>query len=206
MVEGPDGAGKTTLVTALTQRLLDVGHRVVQVREPGGTPSAELLRALVLDQTEHAWTDAAELFLILAARAELVHDVIRPAVEEGAIVVSDRFDLSTIAYQAIGRGLPRSEVEASLHLATGGVAPDLTLVLDVDAGLGRKRQAAAGKDPDRIERAAHELHDRVSAFYADVQGSGIRHIDASDDAAAVAGRAWSIVSAYLAEQHSQAQG
>jgi thymidylate kinase len=72
--------------------------------------------------------------------------------------------------------------------------------------LGRKRQVVAGKAPDRIERAAHELHDRVSAFYADVQGPGIRHIDASDDAAAVADRAWSIVSDYLAEQHSQAQG
>ncbi len=206
VVEGPDGAGKTTLVAALVQRLSDAGHRVVQVREPGGTPSAELLRSLVLDQAEHTWTDAAELFIILAARAELVHDVIRPAVEDGAVVVSDRFDLSTIAYQAIGRGLPRSEVEASLQLATGGVAPGITLVLDVEVGLGRERQAAAGKAPDRIERAAHELHDRVSAFYADVQGPGIRHIDASDDAVAVADRAWSIVSEYLAEQHSQAQG
>jgi len=206
VVEGPDGAGKTTLVAALVQRLVDTGHRVVQVREPGGTPAAELLRELMLDQTEHAWTDAAELFLMLAARAELVHDVIRPAVDVGAIVVSDRFDLSTIAYQAVGRGLARVEVEASLHLATGGIAPDLTLVLDVGAGMGRSRQAAAGKAPDRIERATHELHDRVAEFYAGVQGPGITHIDASDVAAVVADRAWVIVSAYLAEHHSPAQG
>ena len=202
MVERPDGAGKTTLVAALVERLSDAGHRVVQVREPGGTPSSELLRALILDHTEHGWTDAAELFLILAARAELVQGVIRPALEDGAIVVSDRFDLSTIAYQAIGRGLPRPQVEASLQLATGGVAPDLTLVLDVDAGLGRERQAAAKKAPDRIERAAHELHDRVSTFYAGVRGPGISHIDASGNAAAVADRAWSILSQCLAEQQS----
>ncbi len=206
VVEGPDGSGKTTLVADLVQRLTDTGHHVVQVREPGGTPSAEVLRDLVLNQTQHAWTDPAELFLILAARAELVENVVQPAIESGAVVVSDRFGLSTIAYQAIGRGLPPDQVASALDLATGGLRPHLTVILDVEAAVGQERQAAAGKRPDRIEQAASELHDRVSDYYAGVQGRGIVHIDANRGAEPVADDAWQVVSEYLAEQHSATQG
>lgn len=206
VVEGPDGSGKTTLATTLVDRLLETGQSVIHVREPGGTPSAELLRDLVLNHGEYDWSDPAELFLILAARAELVQKVIRPALQDGGIVVSDRFELSTIAYQAIGRQLGRTAVEATLRLASGGLTPDLTLVLDVEPGVGQARQAVAGKPPDRIEQAAQDLHDRVSAFYAGVRGDGVVHIDANQDAAGVAGDAWEAVTRYLAEQGTSRQG
>lgn len=200
VVEGPDGSGKTTLVADLVVRLREAEHDVVHVREPGGTPSAEVLRDLVLNQEEHDWSDPAELFLILAARAELVQDVIRPALEDGSIIVSDRFELSTIAYQVIGRGLDRAAVEATLQLATGGLTSHLTLVLDVAPGVGQARQTAAGKSPDRIEQAAQELHDRVSAFYAGIQGAGVVHIDANQDVDSVARDAWEAIRLHLAEQ------
>lgn len=198
VVDGPDGAGKTTLVERLARRLRDAGHDLVQVREPGGTASAEVLRDLVLHRSEYEWTSEAELFLILAARAELVRNVIRPALDRaGTIVLSDRFVLSTIAYQAVGRGLPEPEVRAAIQLATRGLVPDLTLVLDVQPDVGLRRQEAQGKAPDRIERAAPDLHERVAAFFSRAEGSGIVHLDGNQGADEVEVEAWLILQARL---------
>jgi dTMP kinase len=106
-----------------------------------------------------------ELLLMLASRATLVEEVIRPALEAGRVVVTDRFHLSTLAYQGHGRALPLAEVEAMNRFATGGLEPDVTILLDVDAGVGAARKAAAGAGPDRIERAGDAFHRRVAGAY-----------------------------------------
>src|SRR5881296_4653363 len=117
VVEGPEGAGKSTLVRWLGTTLRTEGRAVLTVREPGGTPLAEAARKLAL-KSRHDRAFGAELFLFLAARADLVERVIRPALEHGQVVIADRFGLSTLAYQVAGRGLPREDVEAALRVAT----------------------------------------------------------------------------------------
>ncbi|MFQ6044929.1 MAG: dTMP kinase [Gemmatimonadales bacterium] len=198
-VEGPEGAGKTTLVGRLAARLREGGRHVIEVREPGGTETAEAARTLMLDPAL-AWTPAAELFLVLCARAELVHGVIRPALDEGGdvVVLSDRFDLSTEAYQVAGRGLDREAVAAANRLATGDLTPDLTLVLDVDVEVGRSRQVEQGKSPDRMERADPEMHRRVVGFFRSVSGEGVVHLDATRPVDEVESAAWRVVHARLA--------
>jgi dTMP kinase len=190
VVEGPEGSGKSTLAKRLARRLTDAGYTVVEVREPGGTPGAEAARALVLDPA-HPWSPAAELFLILAARAELVEKVIRPALaRDHTVVLSDRFDLSTVAYQVAGRGLPEAEVRAANRVATGGLTPEATLVLDLAPSVGRRRQRAAGKSSDRMEQQDATMHERVARAYREAEGPGIMHLDASATPEAVEEQAW----------------
>lgn len=198
-VEGPDGAGKSTLVRALAGRLAAAGRPPVEVREPGGTPVAEAARHAFLDPGMDA-APAAELFLLLAARADLVAKVIRPALEAGRVVLSDRFDLSTEAYQIAGRGLDAAVVRAANRLATGGLVPDLILVLDVPADVGLARQTAAGKISDRLERADAAFHERAAAFFRAARGPQMVHLDAARPAAAVEAGAWDAVTARAAKQ------
>jgi dTMP kinase len=191
-VEGPDGAGKTTLAKRLATRLREAGRTVVEVREPGGTPLAEVARSAVLDRALNAGP-AAELFLMLAARADLVAQVIGPALARGEVVLSDRFDLSTEAYQIAGRGLPREAVLAANALATGGLKPDLTLVLDVPADVGLSRLDRSGRAQDRIEGEARGLHQRVARAFAQATGAGLVHLDATCPAEQVMEAAWKAV-------------
>src|SRR5256712_12107873 len=151
VVEGPEGAGKSTLVRWHAARMRADGGRVMAVRQPGGTPVAEAARKLAL-QFAHDVAPVAELFLFLAARADLVHHVIRPALEEGQVVVADRFDLSTIAYQVAGGGLPAADGAQAIRLATGGGGPGATPGLGGPPGVGRRRQRHARKGVGRIER------------------------------------------------------
>jgi dTMP kinase len=197
VLEGPEGAGKSTLVRALGARLLAEGAQVLAVREPGGTPVAEAARKVAL-RSRHEMSAAAELFLILAARADLVERVIRPALEAGHVVLADRFDLSTRAYQVAGRGLPADEVDAALRLATGGLVPDLTLVLDLPVELGRERQRRARKVKDRFEREDDAFHERVRQAYAGASGPGVVHIDATPSKHTVLEAAWRELAAVTA--------
>lgn len=194
VIEGPEGAGKSTLVRWLAGQLRADRQRVTTVREPGGTPIAEAARKLAL-KSRHDRAFGAELFLFLAARADLVERVIRPALADGQIVIADRFGLSTMAYQVSGRGLPQGDVEAALRVATGGLTPDLTLVLDVPVAVGRERQRSAGKAQDRIEREDDTFHTRVREAYRSASGPGIVHIDASQPKQAVQEAAWREVAA-----------
>ena len=197
VVEGPDGAGKSALVRALGARLLADGMQVLPVREPGGTPVAEAARKVAL-RSRHEISPAAELFLILAARADLVARVIRPALEAGQIVLADRFDLSTRAYQVAGRGLPGDDVDAALRLATGGLVPDLTLVLDIPVVIGRERQRRARKVQDRFEREDDAFHERVRDAYRLAAGPGVVHLDATPSKPTVLEAAWREVQALTA--------
>lgn len=134
-----------------------------------------------------------------------VAKVIRPAVARGAVVLCDRFELSTEAYQVAGRGLDADAIAAANRLATGGLRPDLTLVLDVPVAVGRARQAAQGKVPDRMEQADAEFHERVVAAFQLATGPGVVHIDGTKTPATVEQAAWDVVSARLAKQSGAAR-
>jgi len=188
-VEGPEGAGKTSLARALAARLVADGRQVVSVREPGGTPVAEAARKVAL-KFPHEMAPAAELFLFLAARADLVEKVIRPALAAGQVVLADRFDLSTMAYQVAGGGLPAAAVAEANRLATTGLVPDITLVLDVPVDVGRQRQRAARKVQDRFERQDDAFHRRVLEAYRRAQGPGVVHLDGTQSKQAVLDAAW----------------
>jgi dTMP kinase len=136
---------------------------------------------------------AAELFLYLVARAEIVSRVIRPALEAGRIVIADRYELSTRAYQAAGRGLPEQKVKAAIALATGGLMPDLYVVLDLPFATGRARQQGAGKSPDRIERLGEEFFQRVVAAFRAADGANVAHFKAEQAAERVADEVWALV-------------
>lgn len=203
-IEGPEGAGKSTLAGALRRRLVAAGHEVVQVREPGGTPAAEAARRAFLDPGLDA-SPLAEVFLLLAARADLVTKVIRPALARGAVVLCDRYDLSTEAYQIAGRGLDAGGIRAANALATGGLRPDLTLVVDVPADVGRARQATQGKVPDRLERADAAFHDRVVDAFRRARGPGVLHLDGTLAPERVEATAWDAVAGLVGKQPGAAR-
>lgn len=161
--EGVEGSGKSTQARLLGDRLAARGVDCVVTREPGGTAAGEEIRRIVLHGD--AIPARAELLLILAARAVFVEEVVRPALDRGAVVVADRFELSSLAYQGYGRGLPLDEVRRLNAFATGGIAPDVTWVLDVPPELGAERRARAGAGADRIEREPESFHARVAEAY-----------------------------------------
>jgi dTMP kinase len=161
--EGLDGSGKSTQIERLRAALAAEGREVVTAREPGGTPLGERIRELVLHGEE--MTPWAEALLYAAARAELVAELIAPALERGADVLLDRYLDSSVAYQGVGRGLGLDEVLELNLLAVRGLLPDRTFVLTLDAATSRER---VGGLPDRIERADDAFHARVAAGYEEL--------------------------------------
>jgi dTMP kinase len=162
--EGVEGAGKSTQLDLLGRALEGRSREVVVTREPGGTPAGERVRSLLLDPTVEL-RPRAEALLFAAARAELVERVIRPALERGAVVLCDRYLDSSLAYQGGGRGLGRAAVEEVNRFATGGVLPDLVVLLDLDPAAGLARRAG---HPDRIEGQDLAFHRRVRQAFLDL--------------------------------------
>jgi dTMP kinase len=165
VLEGPEGAGKTTQAPLIAEWLNTAGHPAIALREPGGTPIGDQIRGILLDTPDGAVGDAAEALLYMASRAQLVDRIIRPALALGTIVLLDRFFLSTYAYQVAGRGLPEEKVRAANQLAVGGLVPDLTIMLTIPPDQGMARVAQRGAH-DRLERADREFHERVSRAFA----------------------------------------
>lgn len=164
-LEGPEGSGKTTQMRRLAFRLRSLGLQVVEVREPGGTTVGELIRTLLADPAHASLGPEAEVLLFAAARAQLLREVVRPALERGQTVLSDRSVYASLAYQGFGRGLGVEAVWRVNELATGGLLPDLVLLLDVPVEEGLARDDTSGLVRDRIEREGVEFHRRVREGY-----------------------------------------
>ena len=179
--EGVEGAGKSTQLELLRQVLEGRGREVVVTREPGGTPAGERVRSLLLDPGVELHP-RAEALLFAAARAELVERVIRPALERGAHVLCDRYLDSSLAYQGGVRGLGRGPVEDVNRFATGGLLPDLVVLLDLDPAAGLGRQA---RDPDRIEAQDLDFHHRVRDAFRDLAAADPKRFAVVDASAPV---------------------
>ena len=180
-IEGLDGAGKSTLVQALTEELVRRGLSVEAMREPGGVEASERIRALVKDAALQMG-GRAEALLYAAARAQLVRERLRPALEAGSIVLLDRFTDSSLAYQGAGRELGMQEVAAINRFATAGLVPDRTLLLRIDPAAGRERQRGRALAPDRLELEEEAFFARIARGYdelAQAEAQRIRVLDAS---------------------------
>ena len=161
--EGIDGSGKSTQIDILKHRLESTGKDVIALREPGGTQLSEKIRTLLLSKGDTGIGNIAELFLFSAARAQLVEELIKPALDEGKIILCDRFIHSTAAYQGYGRELPVDEIIATQRLVTDDIRPDLVILFDVPVTVGYDRINAA--EIDRMEDAGYEFMERVRQGY-----------------------------------------
>ena len=198
-LEGGEGAGKTSAIAAIRDRLQAAGHEVVLTREPGGTPLAERIRELLLNPQDEALAPETELLLMFASRAQHVREVVRPALRRGAFVVSDRFTDSSYAYQGAGRGLDPEWI-AALERRAVGVKPGLTLLLDLDVREGRARTAGRDLWPDRIESEQDDFFERVRAGFrarAAAEPQRFRVIDAAQPPAGVAAAVEAAITAFL---------
>ena len=163
--EGPDGSGKTTQITLLAAYLREQGFPVLTTREPGGTAIGDQIRACLHDVENTEMTAETEILLYSASRAQLVQEVIRPALERGEIVLCDRFADSTIAYQGYGRGLDLDALTFITAFATGGLKPDLTILLTLEAEHGLRRRETDGAEMNRMDLQAASFYLRVQEGY-----------------------------------------
>ena len=164
VLEGAEGVGKSSQAARLRDRLVHAGMDVELIREPGGTPVGEQVRDILLSPGREL-VPASEALLFMASRAAVTEERIRPGIARGAIVIADRFFLSTYAYQIAGRGLPEAAIRAANQLATGGLVPDLVLLLELPVAIAMERARARGTS-DRIESAAEAFHQRVSSAFS----------------------------------------
>ncbi len=194
VLEGGEGAGKSTLAETLRAGFLSAGREAIAVREPGSTATGTAVRALLHGEL----TPWAETFAFLLARAQLIAEVIAPALEAGTLVICDRFEASTFAYQGYGRGLDLRQLRTANAFATGGLHPDLTIYLDIDPRLGLQRKRGES-EAIRTGLEALAFHDRVRAGYrlfAEAAAAGQwLTLDATLPAAEIAARAWEAIGA-----------
>nr|RAW03895.1 dTMP kinase [Aerococcus urinae] len=194
-LEGGEGAGKSTQVRALASRLTDLGHKVTVTREPGGAPGAEAIRALLVNGDTGRWTPRAETLLHFAAREDHLARTIRPALERGDWVISDRFVDSTYAYQGVGQGVERGEIDALASMVIDEDMPVLTLILDLPVEVGLSRAHQRGGD-DRYERMGVEFHIALRNAFLDI---AVAHpsrcvvIDATHSVEDVSRHIWKVV-------------
>lgn len=200
--EGGEGCGKTTHIAILAERLRASGVEVVLTREPGGTPLCEAVRGLLqLDTAGESPTPEAEALLFCASRAQLVRNVIRPALERGAWVLCDRFADSTLAYQGYGRGFPLDALRAIIDFATGGLTPDVTFLLEASLETRNDRLDArygTGVGADRFEREEDDFHRRVREGFealADAEPNRIVRIETERPVEETAAEIWRMASA-----------
>ena len=166
-LEGPEGSGKTSHLPDLAEFLREKGWKVLTTREPGGTAIGDQVRQVLMRIDNTAMNSRAETLLFLAARAQLVDQILRPALAEGSVVISDRYGDSTLAYQGYGHGNDLSIIRQMLAFATGGLVPDLTLLLDVDPAIGLRRKKTVG-EWNRLDAYELEFHRRVRAGYLEL--------------------------------------
>lgn len=196
--EGTEGCGKSTHIKKLARRLEAEGHTVRTLREPGGTESGESIRQLLKHGPEEL-TAEAELLLMNASRAQLVREVIRPAIAAGEIVLCDRFYDSTTVYQGTGRGLNAAQVQRVIEFAAGETRPDLTLLLKIPLKISEERRARRA-ETDRFEQADRTFFERIEAGYtalAAAEPDRIRVIQADQPLDSVAAIIWHVVSERL---------
>ena len=166
-LEGPEGSGKTSHLPDLADFLREDGWNVLTTREPGGTAIGDQVRQVLMRSDNTAMNPRAETLLFLAARAQLVNEVIRPALAAGTVVISDRYGDSTLAYQGYGHGNDLDTIRQMLAFATGGLTPDLTVLLDVDPAVGLRRKKSVG-EWNRMDAYQLEFHQRVRAGYLEL--------------------------------------
>ena len=205
--EGTEGSGKSTQIPLLARTLRAENHDVLTLREPGGTPIGERIRSILKEKANTRMTPQAELLLMNASRAQLLQEEILPALEAGRIVLCDRFADSTVAYQAFGRGLDRNSVESVVQFATGGLVPDLTLVLMVPLGVSearrKSREVETKESQDRFEAEESAFFQRVQQGYEFLLASAparMKRIEADATPETVQAAVWREVGAFLSQR------
>ena len=201
-LEGGEGAGKSTQARRLAQALAACGVDCLLTREPGGSPGAEEIRALLVNGEPGRWSAATEALLLTAARRDHLERTVEPALAAGRWVVCDRFSDSTLAYQGYGAGLPLDDLRALFRLALGGFSPDLTLVFDLPVDVGLARAAARAGGEDRFERMGRDFHQRLRDGFLAIAAAEPERcavIDAGADVDTVAADVLAVVRARLPE-------
>jgi len=199
--EGGEGCGKTTQIQKLADHIKGITTTpFVVTREPGGVPVAELIRGILVNGDAETWRPAAEGLLISAARHEHVEQIIRPALAQNKLVISDRFFDSTIVYQGIVGGVSTDDIAAMNKIACGDIYPDVTIILDIDSQIGLARAKSRGDGEDRFEAKGHAYHEKVRAGFLEIAANAPSRcvvIDANRTPDAIAADIWRVVRPHL---------
>ena len=208
-LEGPEGSGKTSKIPPLADFIRQKGYKVLATREPGGTAIGDQVRAILTDLANTPMTPRAEVLLFQAARAQLVEQVIRPALQAGQVVICDRYADSTLAYQGYGQGGDLEQISSLVHFATGGLKPDLTLLLDLEVEEGLRRKQINAVEWNRLDAYALAYHQRVRRGYLELAQKDPERwvvVDASQPPDVVQSNLCRIVAERLTIQNGSSRG